>query len=512
MPNYLLAHDLGTSGNKATLFTVDGQLVASRTSPYPTKYFNGNWAEQDPAQWWKAVCQSTKELLKSCGGKDIAAVALSGQMMGLTAVDRNGKVLRPSILYCDQRSEKQAARLAERIEPKRFYAITGHRISSVYVIEKLMWLKDHEPGNYRKTHRTLCAKDYINYRLTGRMATDYSDASGTNAFDLKTFTWSEKIVKAAGIDGEMLPEALPSTAIVGTITAEAARATGLKAGTPVAAGGGDGSCAAVGVGSIRPVGAYNYIGSSSWFGFTTEKMFVDEKMRTMTWAHCVPGLLHPTGSTQTAGASYRWLRNTLCRHEIAEAKRRNVDEYELMNAAAAQSPVGANGVLFLPYMLGERSPHWNPNARGVFAGMNLGTTHGDLYRAVMEGITMNLATIVEIFRAKVPIQSVRVIGGCARSRLWRQMMADLYGCRIEKLKMLEEATSMGAAVIAGVGAGVFRNFDVVERFIEVDETAAPDARRRKRYRQILPVFQECYRSLVGVYERLAELQRGAGRE
>ena len=507
MPNFLLAHDLGTSGNKATLFTTEGELVTRRTSPYPTRYFHGNWAEQNPAQWWEAVCQSTKELLKSCGGGgEIVAVALSGQMMGLTPVDRGGNVLRPSILYCDQRSEKQAAHLAERMDPKVFYGITGHRISSVYAIEKLMWLKDNEPERYKKTYRTLCAKDYINYRLTGRMATDYSDASGMNVFDLKTFKWSEEIVKESGIDGEMLPEALPSTTIIGTITAEAAQATGLKEGTPVAAGGGDGSCAAVGVGSIRPTGAYNYIGSSSWFGYTTEKMFIDDAMRTMTWAHCVPGLLHPTGSMQTAGASYRWLRNTLCRYEIEEAKKQETDDYELLNNAAKESPVGANGVMFLPYMLGERSPHWNPNARGVFVGMNLGTTRGDMYRAVMEGITMNLTTIVDIFRASVPIEEVRVIGGCARSALWRQMMADLYGCRIEKLKMLEEATSMGAAVIAGVGAGVFKDFEVVERFVEVDETATPDPERRKRYQQIHPVFQECYRSLVGVYDQLAKLQ------
>jgi len=511
MSNYLLAHDLGTSGNKATLFTTEGELVTSRTSPYPTEYSHGNWAEQEPAQWWEAVCKSTKELLKSCGGGgEIAAVALSGQMMGLTVVDRDGNVLRPSILYCDQRSEKQAAQLCERMDPKESYGITGHRISSVYVIEKLMWLRDNEPENYRKTHRTLCAKDYINYRLTGRMATDYSDASGTNAFDLKTFKWSEKIVKEAGIDGEMLPEPLPSTTIIGTITAEAARATGLKEGTPVAAGGGDGSCAAVGVGSIKPTGAYNYIGSSSWFGYTTDTPFIDERMRTMTWAHCVPNLLHPTGSVQTAGASYRWLRNTLCRHEIEEAKKRGVDDYDLLNEAAAESPVGANGVLFLPYMLGERSPHWNPNARGVFAGMNLGTSRGDMYRAVMEGITMNLTTIVEIFRARVPIEEVRVIGGCARSELWRQMMADMYGCRVDKLRHLEEATSMGAAVIAGGGAGVFENFDVVERFIEVDETATPDAARRKRYQQIQPVFEECYRALVGVYDQLAVLQESSG--
>ncbi|MHC4253918.1 MAG: xylulokinase [Planctomycetota bacterium] len=463
MPAYLLAHDLGTSGNKATLFGTDGELVASRTCSYETNYFHSNWAEQDPEDWWRAVCESTRQILAEVDAADIASVALSGQMMGCTPVDRDGTPLRPSLLYCDQRATDEAEHILSRISPEDFYAIVGHRVSSSYTIEKLMWLKNNEPDTYAKTYKTLCAKDFVNFRLTGEMATDRSDASGTNAFDLNASGWSEKIIDIAGVDGGMFPEVKDSTDVLGTITAAAAEATGLKEGTPVVVGGGDGSCAGVGVGCIAPGMAYNYLGSSSWIALATEKPIVDEKMRTMTWAHCVPGLLQPSGTMQTAGSSYSWLKNEICRLEQEEAKRAGVSAYELINRQIARSPVGANGVLFLPYLLGERTPRWNPNAKGAFVGITLATKREDMLRAVLEGITMNLGIILEIFRGHVTIDSMRVIGGGAKGDVWRQLLADVYGCPIEKLNYLEEATSMGAAVVGGVGVGVFEDFLASER-------------------------------------------------
>lgn len=505
--DYLLAHDLGTSGNKATLFSADGQLVASRTCAYETHYFNGNWAEQNPDDWWRAVCTSTRALLAGIDPTRIACVALSGQMMGCTPVDRQGQALRPSILYCDQRAQAQADRLLERIGPTEFYRIAGHRVSPSYALEKLMWIKDHEPDVYRRTHKTLCAKDYVNCRLTGRIATDYSDASGTNAFDLNRFRWSETILSAAEIDLEMFPEARSSTDLLGTVTAEAAVATGLKAGTPVAIGGGDGSCAGVGVGCVRPGTAYNYLGSSSWIALTVEKPIVDPQMRTMNWAHCVPGFLHPSGTMQAAGASYQWLKNVVCTSESQAAAASAADVYELINAQIARSRPGAGGLIFLPYMLGERTPRWNPNARGAFLGLSLATRREDLLRAVMEGITLNLGIIVDIFRQHVPIDAITVIGGGAKGVVWRQMMADIYGCRIQKLNFLEEATSMGAAVIGGVAVGLFPGFDVIERFIRVEEIVEPTPAHQAVYRRLLPIFDKCYHALVDVYDDLAELQQ-----
>ena len=505
MKNLLLAHDLGTSGNKATLFSVEGQLVASRTCSYPTRYFHGNWAEQSPDDWWRAVCQSTQQLLEGVDAKEIACVALSGQMMGCTPVDRQGYALRPSILYCDQRAEVQTRQIVDRIDPATFYAIVGHRPSASYSLEKLMWLRDEEPDVFRRTDRTLCAKDYINHRLTGEFATDFSDASGTNAFDLNTFRWSDEILAAAGIDGRLFPRTRPSTEILGTVTSEAAQATGLAVGTPVAVGGGDGSCAGVGVGCVRPGSAYNYLGSSSWIATTVEKPIVDPQMRTMNWAHCVPGYLQPSGTMQAAGSSYQWLKNEVCTAETELAAQQGVDVYELINRAIEQSSPGAGGLIFLPYMLGERTPRWNPKAKGAFIGLSLATRRADLLRAVMEGITMNLALIVEIFRQHVPIRAITVIGGGAKGAVWRQMMADMYDCRIEKLNYLEEATSMGAAVIGGVAAGLYPDFEVIRRFIRVDEVVEPNPANRAVYRKMMPIFDRCYHALVDVYEDLSAL-------
>ncbi|MDP6045605.1 MAG: xylulokinase [Phycisphaerae bacterium] len=505
MPQYLLAHDIGTSGNKATLFDTDGKLVASHTSPYDTNFFNNNWAEQDPADWWRAVCVSSKALLADIAPGDVACIALSGQMMGCLPVSANGAPLRPSMIYCDQRAVEQADHLTAEIGPEAFYAIIGHRISASYSIEKLMWLKANEPDTYAATAHMLNAKDYVNFKLTGRIATDYSDASGTNAFDLNTFKWSDTVIEAAGIDPALLPEARPSTDILGTITAEASEATGLLEGTPVAIGGGDGSCAAVGVGCVRAGMAYGYVGSSSWIAMASEKPIVDEQMRTMNWAHVVPGYLHPAGTMQTAGSSYQWLKNEICLAEIAEADSQGVDPYTLIDAKIAGSPPGANGLIFLPYLMGERTPRWNPNARGAFIGLTLGHKRADMLRAVLEGVTYNLCIIADIFRAHVPFDSVTVIGGGAKGAVWRQMMADVYNCRIQKLNVLEEATSMGAAVTAGVAAGVFENFDVIERFVSVDSTHEPDVDAAAAYDKIKPIFEKSYHALVDVYEDLAEL-------
>jgi len=504
MPKYLLAHDLGTSGNKATLYSDEGKLVDSFTVGYKTHYFNGNWSEQNPEDWWAAVCKSTRMLLNGKDPGDVAVVALSGQMMGCTVVDKKGTVLRPSILYSDQRATKEAANILENIDQKEFYGITGHRVSASYSLEKLMWIRENEPEIFRQTEYTLCAKDYINLKLTGNVATDFSDASGTNAFDLNTFTWSDRIMDIAGIDNKMFPKPRNSNEILGTITNQGARETGLKEGTPVAVGGGDGSCAGVGVGCIKPGTAYNYLGSSSWIALTVDKPIVDEHMRTMNWAHCVPGYLHPSGTMQTAGSSHSWLKDTLCTPEIEKSANNGVSPYALMEELITRSPAGSNGLLFLPYMLGERTPWWDPNARGAFIGLSLASTRADICRSVLEGITMNLGIIVNIFRKHVPIDTITVIGGGAQSRFWRQIMADIYDCKIESLNFLEEATSMGAAVIGGVAAGIFPDFEVIDRFIKVTETTVPEPENQKVYKKLQPVFENAYLSLKNVYKQLAD--------
>ena len=503
---YLLAHDLGTSGNKATLFSEEGKLIASITSPYTTHYYNGNWAEQDPDDWWEAVCKTTSELIKAIDPADIAGIALSGQMMGCLCVNKEGTPLHPSIIYCDQRASEQEQFLRDNMDSSAFYRITGHRISASYSIEKLMWLRDNKPEVYNNTYKMLNAKDYINFKLTGVMATDHSDASGTNAFDLQQGIWSQKIIETAGVNPDMFPDVRLSIDIIGGITPEAAEATGLTSNTPVATGGGDGSCAGVGVGCVKPGTAYNYLGSSSWIALTVKEPIVDEQMRTMNWAHVVPGYLHPSGTMQTAGASHQWLKNTICKYEDAILVEKGCSPYDLIDKQAEESIPGSNGLLFLPYLLGERTPRWNPDAKGAFIGLTLAHKRSDILRSVIEGITYNLATIVNIFRNHVPIETITVIGGGAKSELWNQMMADIYNTTIEIPSYPEEATSIGAAVIAGVGTGIFENFDVVNRFIKITHTYAPDPNRHAKYMKMMDIFEKSYHALIDVYTDLSKVK------
>jgi xylulokinase len=501
MRRYILAHDLGTSGDKATLFTTDCRLVASATVSYPTRYFNGNWAEQEPEDWWRAVAESSRRIAAGIDPKEIAAIGFSGQMMSCVCVDSAGKALRPAILYCDQRAVEEEAFILSRIDAREFYRVTGHRASASYSAAKLMWVKAHEPEVYARTAKMLHAKDYVNARLTGVMASEFSDASGTNLLDLAGLRWSERLVAASGLDGEKLPELRKSTDVVGELGASAAAELGLVAGIPVAAGAGDGVCAGVGAGSVRPGLTYNYLGSSSWIATTSAEPIFDEGMRTFVWAHAVPGAYHPCGTSQTAGAAYAWARNELGGLEKAAASL-GADPYELMNAQVLRSPPGANGLIFLPYLLGERSPRWNPEAKGALLGLTLAHTRDDVLRAIIEGVTMNLSIILDIFRAKLDIPSVTVIGGGAKGAVWRQVMADVYEAEVLRPNYLEEATSIGAAVIAGVGCGAFPDFSVAERFIEIVDRSRPREEHFGTYRIAKSLFDDCYAALEPLFPRM----------
>jgi len=351
----------------------------------------------------------------------------------------------------------------------------------------------------------LQAKDYIIYKLTGNFVTDYSDASGSHLFDLSTLQWSDQIIGISGIDREKLPELYPSTTVAGEVTAVAAKASGLAVGTPVVCGGGDGLCASVGAGCVKEGIAYNYIGSSSWIAIDTPRPVYDLQMRTFTFAHIVPGMYSPTGTMQAAGASYQWLRNELAGLETLEAEKQAVSTYEVMNQLVQTSPVGAKGLLYLPYLLGERSPRWNPNARGAFIGLKMEHTRADLFRAVLEGITLNLNIILDVFKEHVGIDEMILIGGGAKGEVWRQMMADIYQLPVVKPNLLEEATAMGAAITGGVGIGLFDRFDVIDQFLEMESRQFPITENVKAYERVKPIFEQAYQQLVGVFDSLSEL-------
>lgn len=506
MGNYLLAHDLGTSGNKAVLYLENGRLAASTLCEYPTYYPGSGCVEQNPGDWWQAVCRSTKELLEKSEVKpeQIAAVSFSGQMMGCLLLDKNNVPVRPMMIWADNRAREEEQTLVERIGAERGYRITGHRLSASYSAAKLLWIKNHEPENYKKGCKMVLAKDYIVYLLTGNLITDYSDASGTNLLDITKKAWSEELLEACEIPREMLPEIFPSAYVAGTVTAEAARIVGLLEGTPVVLGGGDGSCACVGAGVSRAGKAYNVLGSSSWISMASEAPVFDKTMRTFNWIHLDPKLYTPCGTMQAAAYSYRWYKDALGQWEAAESSKNGKSPYDILNAGVQSAPAGSGGVLYMPYLLGERSPRWNPDARGAFIGMNITTGKGELARAVLEGVAFNLRVILESLETAFPIEELTVIGGGAKGEIWLEILADIWKKKVIVPSFLEEATSLGAAVCAGVGVGIYKDFSAAERMNPARRVFLPQAGCAKQYDRLYHIFNQAYEALVPVYAKLAE--------
>jgi xylulokinase len=508
MKQFILAHDLGTTGNKASLYDAEGKLLGSSFSEYGTQFEHTGWAEQNPEDWWQAVCASTKELISQTkiDKNDIACIVFSGQMMGCVPLDKHAKPLRNALIWADQRSTKQEQWLSGQILPEKVYRITGHRLSASYSLCKILWLRDNQKDIYDSTYKFVHAKDALVARLTGNFVTDPSDASGMNLYHLEQGDWSAEIVSAANLDASKLPDIKPSTAVVGEVQKHVADEIGLNAGTSVVIGGGDGCCAATGAGVIQEGRAYNYIGSSSWIALATDKPIYDPTMRTFTWAHLVPNMFSPCGTMQAAGASYAWARNELATLEVQLAEEKKLSSYELMNQTAEASPVGARGLFYLPYLLGERSPRWNTKARGAFVGLDIRHTRADMIRSVLEGITLNLRVILDAFIAQgATIAAMRVIGGGAKGKLWNQMMADIYGVSVQRLNVLEEATSLGAAVAGGVGVGVYKDFSMVEHMNPVVSTVEPNPASKETYNKLLKVFNSAYEALVPIYDELAKL-------
>ncbi|MCB9116779.1 MAG: xylulokinase [Caldilineaceae bacterium] len=492
---YILAHDLGTSGNKATLFDGAGHLVGSAFAAYATHYPHPNWAEQEPAAWWQAVCATTHQLLADSGidAAAIAAVGFSGMMMGCLPVAADGTPLRSCIIWADQRAQEEAAFVAERCGADEVYLRCGHRTSPAYCAPKILWVRNHQPEIYARTAKFLVPKDFIVHKLTGEFATDYSDASGTLLFDLVTRTWHQPFLDALGLSAEQLPAPHPSPAIIGTVTAAAAAATGLAPGTPVVIGGGDGSCAGIGAGVIEPGSAYCVIGTSAWISASTPAPVPDPQQRTMTFHHVHPQRYAPMGVQQLAGGAREWAWKALADGDLD------------LDAAAATVAPGAGGLLFLPYLMGERSPWWNPQARGAFVGLAMPHDKPQMARAVLEGVAFGLRQILDSLREHVPdIDALRLIGGGGKSRLWPQILADVFGLPIHMLELKGEATSWGAAVAAGVGAGIY-DWSIAAERSQVVAVVEPNPANRQRYDELLNLFTESYLALAPVYARLARI-------
>lgn len=499
MGKYLISHDLGTSSNKASLFSTEGKLIDSYTVPYDVHFFHKNYAQQDPEDWWGAVCKATREIVKQIDPEEVLAISFSSQMQACIAVDEKGTVLYPAMIWADHRAEAQAEELTRKIGFDQMYEINGHRVSPSYSIEKLMWLREEKPEIYAKTYKMLLAKDYIICRLTGEFVTDYSEASGTDAFDLRHLKWSEEILAAAGIDREKMPELHASTDVIGSLTKEAAKNLGLTCDTKVVCGGGDGPCSALGAGSIKDGQMFLSFGTSAWVAGTSGEVNLDREKTLIGFGHVVPGKYMPCGTMQAAGSSYSYIKEALCAEEVRQAEETGESVYELLNHLVLQSPPGAKGLIFLPYLLGERSPRWNPDTSGSFLGIRMEHKKCDYVRAVLEGIAMNLSVILEAQREHMEGKELVLTGGGAKGDVLAQILSDVLGVPLHRLDHVETATSIAAAVIAGVGVGVFKDFSVVDQFVKTDKTFYPREEYREVYDRQKKLFELGYQCLLPYY-------------
>jgi xylulokinase len=495
----IIAHDLGTTGDKATLVDGDGRVRATATVAYATDFGPSGKAEQDPLAWWSAFCQANRMLLEQYPESRAAltGISFSGQMMGAVLLDRAGVPVRPAIIWADTRASAQAARLNDEVGAEEGYRITGHRFNATYSLPKVMWVRDHEPDVFAGLQHVVLAKDYLVYRLTGEICTDPSDASGTNLFDQPAHRWSDEIAAAAGLPTSMFPQVVPSTAVPGVVGKEASMQCGLPAGLPVVIGGGDGPMAALGAGIIdSQSGAYTYLGSSSWVSYAADAPLHDPAMRTMTFNHVLPDRFVPTATMQAGGASVQWITELLTSDDV--------QPYERLLESAGTAAAAADGLFYLPYLLGERSPYWNPLARGVFAGLARHHGRPNLARAVLEGVAFNLYAGIEAFTQNgASLDRVDAIGGMAKSAVALGIFADVWGLPVQRLSLVDEATSLGAAVVGGVATGMFSSFDVAVRSASRSTAYEPDKHRHTDYKRAFTRFTELYRRLEPWFEEAA---------
>ncbi|MEJ5229376.1 MAG: xylulokinase [Pseudothermotoga sp.] len=503
--NYILAYDLGTTGNKATLFRDDGKLIASSFHPYDTYFPRVNWVEQDPNQWWKSVEIATRELIEKTrvDKNEIKVISFSGQMMGVVPIDKDGNLLRNAIIWADQRSTQQASRL-ESVTNEKVYLTTGSRITPTYFGPKIAWLKDNEPEIYERTFKFLFPKDYVIFKLTGITGTDFSDASMSNIFDIKQKRWSEELIRTLQIDIDKLPEVSSSLSVVGNILPSVASKIGLSSRTLVVRGAGDGPAATIGAGVFDSSEAYLYLGSSSWISTCADRPFFDPEARTFNFCYPVPDLYCPTGTMQAGGGSYQWAKNTFCDLEKRAAEDLGLDVYVILDDLIDKTIPGSKSLIFLPYLLGERSPRWNVNARGVFVGLSVIHEKADLLRAVLEGVTFNLKVILDIFEkvAKFQFQKIRLIGGGAKGRNWRQIIADIFNKIVVVPEFPEQATSIGAAICGGLGAKLF-SVDDAKGFVKDVQVLYPRGEFREKYDRLYEIFERSYHVLKEVFDQLA---------
>jgi xylulokinase len=511
---YLAGIDLGTSGTKTVLFDEKGRVAASALEDYPLYQEHNGWAEQNPADWYKAVCSTMRAVIAKSGVRptDIKGIGLTGQMHGLVMLDKNGAVLRKSIIWCDQRTAAECSEITQKVGAERLIQITANPALTGFTASKILWVRNNEPVVYEKCAHILLPKDYIRYMLTDEFATEVSDASGMQLLDVPRRSWSDEVLEKLGIDRSLLASVYESPEVTGSVTSRAARETGLAKGTPVAGGAGDNAAAAVGTGTVRDGRAFVTLGTSGVVFAHTSKLSIDPKGRVHTFCCAVPGAWHVMGVTQAAGLSLKWFRDNFCGEEIAKAEKRTVaqykycDPYQIMDSEASKIPIGCDRLLYLPYLMGERTPHLDPNARGVFFGLSAMHTKAHLIRAVMEGVSYSQRDSLEVLRAMgVKISTMIACGGGGTSALWRQMLADVFSCPVQTAAS-KEGPALGAAILAGTGVGIFKSVEQgCDAVVKVNAPQKPCGENSKQYEEYYELYRKLYPAMKESFCLLAAL-------
>ena len=495
MTTKLLGIDVGTGGTRAVLLDETGRVLGAATAEHAAMTSpKVGWAEQDPRDWWRAACSAIRECMTKAGAKgvEISGIGVTGQMHGLVLLDARGEVLRPSIIWCDQRTDAECRAITERVGAQRLIELTANPALTGFTLPKILWVREHEPEVWSRTHAVLLPKDYVRFRMTGALATDVADASGTLLFDVVNRQWSAPMLEIFGVSPDFLPKVFESPEITGGVSKDGASATGLREGTPVAAGGGDQSAGAVAMGIVRPGDVSATIGTSGVVFAATSSPKLEPQGRVHTFCHAVPGRWHVMGVTQGAGLSLRWFRE-----QFGLSKNGKTQSYDEMAAEAATVP-GADGLLWTPYLMGERTPHLDPHARGALVGLTAQHTRAHVIRAILEGVAFSLRDTLTIFRdLNVPVKSIRLGGGGARSSVWQQIQADIYGMPVDLIGV-DEGPAYGAGLLAGVGTGVWSSVDAAcETAVHVAKRIEPIAtdvelmdRRYQEYRKIYPALRK----------------------
>ncbi|MCL6506894.1 MAG: xylulokinase [Bryobacteraceae bacterium] len=496
---YWLGLDVGTGGSRALLVDEGGNVKAGFTAPHEEMRMERPlWAEQRPENWWEAAQSAIRGVLVEAGatGKDIRGVGLSGQMHGLVLLDAQDRVIRPALIWCDQRSQAQVDYVNRTVGRENVLAFTANPVLTGFTLPKLLWVRDHEPGNFARIRRMLLPKDYVRFCLTGEYATEVSDASGTALFDVVRRRWSSQMLERLKLDAEILPQVYESSDVTGKVTESAAAATGLAPGTPVVGGGGDQAASAVGNGVVEPGIVSCTLGTSGVVFAHMDKPAYDPLGRVHTFCHAVRGAWHVMGVTQGAGLSLQWFRNHLAPGT----------EYDALTAEAATAPPLSHGLFWLPYLMGERTPHLDSTARGGWIGLTAKHTRADLLRSLLEGVSYSQKDCLDIIEAMgVSVESVRASGGGARSAFWRQLLADIFGKRVVTLAS-QEGSAYGAALLALVGTGAYSSVPEACRAVirEVD-SVLPRPHESQLYRRGHEVYRTLYPTLKPVYSLIENL-------